>query len=97
MSTDDYRAEARALLERLLEDVPNHPDRAVLLEVYADELTRIHGRHAHQLLNEVIADARMRLDARLAPDPLRQTIASVQTTVQDIWKSLTQPFNERPE
>jgi hypothetical protein len=88
MSIDDFRAEARELLARLLDDAPAHSNREMLLEVYAEELARLHGQHAHQLLNDVISDARTRLDARLSPDPLRQTIATVQTTVQDLWKNL---------
>lgn len=40
------------------------------------------------MLSEVIEDARTRLDARLSPDPVRQTIAGVQTTIQDIWNAL---------
>ena len=88
MTTDDFRAETRALLARLLADAATHPNREMLLEVYVDELTRLYGQQAHQLLNEVINDARTRLDARLSPDPLRQTIATVQTTVQDLWKTL---------
>jgi hypothetical protein len=90
MAIDDFRAEARELLARMLEDAPAHANREMLLEVYAEELARLHGQHAHQLLSDVIADARTRLDARLSPDPLRQTIATVQTTVQDLWKSLWQ-------
>ena len=97
MSVDDFRAEARGLLSRLLEDAPEHPNRDMLLEVYAEELARLHGQHAHQLLNDVIVDARTRLDARLSPDPLRQTIATVQTTMQDIWKSLTQTRGGPPD
>ena len=97
MSVDDFRAEARSLLARLLEDAPEHANREMLVEVYAEELTRLHGQHAHQLLNDVIVDARTRLDARLSPDPLRQTIATVQTTVQDIWKSLTQTLGGPPD
>lgn len=88
MSLDDFRTETRALLIRLLEDAPAAPNRDMLLEVYVDEMTRLYGRQAHELLNEVINDTRTRLDARLSPDPLRQTIASVQTTVQDLWKNL---------
>ena len=88
MSTDDFRAEARMLLARLIEEAPGHPNHDILIEVYAEELTRLHGQQAHQLLNDVIIDARTRLDARLSPDPLRQTIATVQTTVQDLWKNL---------
>jgi hypothetical protein len=97
MTTDDFRAETRALLARLLEDAATHLNREMLLEVYVDELTRLYGQQAHQLLNEVINDARTRLDARLSPDPLRQTIATVQTTVQDLWKTLTQSFSGPPE
>ena len=88
MSTNDFHAEACALLARMLEDAPAHANRDMLIEVYAEELTRLHGQHAHQLLQDVIADARTRLDARLSPDPVRQTIATVQTTMQDLWKSL---------
>lgn len=91
MSTDNLRADARALLERLLEEAAAHPSREVLIEVYVDEITRLYGEHAHQLLNEVINDARTRLDARLSPDPIRQTIATVQTTVQDLWKTIWGP------
>jgi hypothetical protein len=43
------------------------------------------------LLNDVISDVRTRLDARLSPDPIRQTIATVQTTVQDLWKNIWGP------
>ena len=88
MSTEDFRGEVRALLEQLLNDAPNTADREMLLSAYVDELTKLHGHFAHQLLNDVIEDARTRLDARLSPDPIRQTIATVQTTVQDLWKNL---------
>jgi hypothetical protein len=91
MSTEDFRSDARILLERLLQEAQTSPDREQMLETYADQFTRMHGHYAHQLLNEVIEDARTRLDARLSPDPIRQTIASVQTTVQDVWKSLWGP------
>ena len=91
MSTEDFRGEARAMLDRLLKDAPTTDDREMLLEVYADELTKLHRDHAHALLNDVISDVRTRLDARLSPDPIRQTIATVQTTVQDIWKNLWGP------
>jgi hypothetical protein len=40
------------------------------------------------MLTEVIEDTRTRLDALLSPDPVRQTIAGVQTTLQDLWNSL---------
>jgi hypothetical protein len=88
MSTDDFRGEARAMLQRLIEEAPNTADRDMLVEVYVDELTKLHGHFAHRLLTDVIEDARTRLDARLSPDPIRQTIATVQTTVQDLWKNL---------
>ena len=88
MSTDDFRGETRALLERLLSEEPEHATRDMLLEVYVDEFTKLHGHFAHLLLTDVINDARTRLDARLSPDPIRQTIATVQTTVQDLWKNL---------
>lgn len=90
MSTDDFRGEARALLEQLLNEAPNAANRDVMLEVYVDEFTKLHGHYAHSLLTDIINDARTRLDARLSPDPIRQTIATVQTTVQDLWKSLWQ-------
>lgn len=88
MTTDEFRAATRAMLARLIDDAATHPNREMLLEVYVDELSRLYGQQAHQLLNEVINDARTRLDARLSPDPVRQTIATVQTTVQDLWKTL---------
>ncbi|MFO7169230.1 MAG: hypothetical protein DIU80_014495 [Chloroflexota bacterium] len=90
MSTEDFRSEAREILARLIAEAPSAADRESLLDNYADDLTRLYGRYAHQLLHEVIEDARTRLDARLSPDPIRQTIATVQTTVQDVWKSLWQ-------
>lgn len=96
MSTDNFRADVRELLAHLLDDAPTHPNRDMLIEVYTEELTQLHGQHAHQLLTDVINDTRTRLDARLSPDPIRQTIATVQTTVQDLWKSLTQSFGDRP-
>jgi hypothetical protein len=97
MSTDDFRGEARALLDRLLDEAATNPNREMLLEIYAEEFTKLHGEYAHGLLNDVINDVRTRLDARLSPDPIRQTIATVQTTVQDIWKSLTQTLGPPPE
>jgi hypothetical protein len=95
MSIDDYRADVRALLERFLAEASETDDKALMVQMYTDELALLHGRYAHRLLEEVMADAHTRLDARLAPDPLRQTIASVQTTVQDIWRTLWGPPNER--
>lgn len=91
MSTDNLRDDARALLGRLLEDAPSHPNREMLIEIYVDELTKLYSEHAHQLLTDVINDAHTRLDARLSPDPIRQTIATVQTTVQDLWKNIWGP------
>ena len=90
MSIDDFRAEARALLTRMLEEAATNDQHDMLLEIYAEEFTKLHGEYAHGLLNDVINDVRTRLDARLSPDPIRQTIATVQTTVQDLWKSLWQ-------
>jgi hypothetical protein len=91
MSTEDFRGEARALLNQLLDDAQTNPNRDMLLEVFVDEFTKLHGHFAHELLNDVINDARTRLDARLSPDPIRQTIATVQTTVQDLWKNIWGP------
>jgi hypothetical protein len=92
MATDDFRAEARALLERMLGEAhTRNTEIPLVLDTYADELTRLYGQHAHLLFTELIEDARTRLDARLSPDPLRQTIASVQTTVQDLWKTIWGP------
>ena len=88
MSSDDFRNDARALMARLLEDAPSASDREMLLEVYTEEMTNLHRQYAHTLLSDVINDARTRLDARLSPDPIRQTIATVQTTVQDLWKNI---------
>jgi hypothetical protein len=92
MAAEEFRAEARILLERLIGEAHTKGDALPeLLETYADEMTRIHGLHAHLLLNEIIEDARARLDARLSPDPIRQTIASVQTAAQDLWKTIWGP------
>ncbi|MGQ9549162.1 MAG: hypothetical protein ACUVWS_11085 [Roseiflexus sp.] len=95
MGVDDFRLEARRLLERMLAETPQTDERDVLIEQYTDELTMLYGRHAHTLLTEVIEDARTRLDARLSPDPIRQTIATVQTTVQDLWNALWGPGDTR--
>jgi predicted nucleotidyltransferase len=91
MSAEDFRSQARELLARIIIEAPGTADRESLLDNYADDLTRLYGQHAHALLHEVIEDARTRLDARLSPDPVRQTIATVQTTVQDIWKNIWGP------
>ena len=90
MSTDDFRSEAHALLSRLLDEAATNEQREMMLEIYSEEFTKLHRDYAHSLLNDVINDVRTRLDARLSPDPIRQTIATVQTTVQDLWKSLWQ-------
>lgn len=84
MSAEAFGANARTLFIKMLEDAPAADQRQVI-EVYAELLTRLHAVEAHSLLNQVIADAKLRLDARLSPDPVRQGIASVQSTVQDVW------------
>lgn len=96
MSTDDFRSDVRALLQQVLSEAQTTTNSDVMLEVYVEEFARLHGDYAHKLLTEVFSDARTRLDARLSPDPIRQTIATVQTTVQDIWKSLTQTISGGP-
>ncbi|PDW00660.1 hypothetical protein [Candidatus Viridilinea mediisalina] len=87
MSIETFRDQTRQILENLLTETPK-ADRAELLEAYTEVITRLHAVESHQLLNEVLDDARTRLDARLSPDPVRQTLAGVQTTIQDIWNSL---------
>jgi hypothetical protein len=87
MSIDSFREHARQLLENLLNETPK-ADRRQLVEAYTEVLTKLYVAESHQLLTEVIEDARTRLDARLSPDPVRQTIAGVQSTIQDIWDSL---------
>jgi hypothetical protein len=87
MSLESFRDHTRQILENLLAETPK-ADRQQLLEAYTEVLVRLHTVESHQLLNEVIEDARTRLDARLSPDPVRQTIAGVQTTIQDIWNAL---------
>lgn len=87
MSSDSFRDGARQILENLLSETPK-ADRRELVEAYAEVLTRLYAAESHRLLSEVIEDARTRLDARLSPDPVRQTIAGVQTTIQDIWNAL---------
>lgn len=87
MSIESFRDNARRMLENMLNETPrSDPDQ--LLDTYADMLTQLYAAESHMLLTEVIEDVRTRLDARLSPDPIRQTIASVQTTVQDLWQSL---------
>ena len=87
MSADSFRDGARQILENLLAVTPK-ADRSELIEAYAEVLTRLYAVESHKLLSDVIEDARTRLDPRLSPDPVRQTIAGVQTTIQDIWNSL---------
>lgn len=87
MSIETFRDKTRFILVNMLNEAPQS-DREQLIDAYADILTQLHATETHSLLTEVIDDARTRLDARLSPDPLRQTIASVQTTVQDLWRSL---------
>ncbi len=95
MGVDDFRAEARRLLQQMLDDAQQTDEREALIDRFTDELTMLYGRHTHALLTEVIEDARTRLDARLSPDPIRQTIATVQTTVQDLWNALWGPGDIR--
>lgn len=87
MSTDSFRDNARKILDNMLSETPK-ADRQQLVEAYADLLTQLYAHESHRLLSDVIDDARTRLDARLSPDPVRQTIAGVQTTLQDLWNSL---------
>ncbi|ACL25229.1 hypothetical protein [Chloroflexus aggregans] len=87
MAIEDFYTRARQILANLLAETPK-ADREQLLDAYAELLTRLHAEEAHRMLHEVIEDARTRLDARLSPDPIRQTIAGVQTTLQDLWNSL---------
>ncbi|MBP1465135.1 hypothetical protein EYB53_005385 [Candidatus Chloroploca sp. M-50] len=87
MSIESFRDNAREILTNMLAETPR-ADRHELIEVYTDAMTRLYAVEAHRLLSEVIEDSRTRLDARLSPDPVRQTIAGVQTTIQDIWDNL---------
>lgn len=87
MSIDSFRDQTRQVLENLLNETPK-ADRRELLEAYTEVLTRLYAQHSYDLLQDVIEDARTRLDARLSPDPVRQTIAGVQSTIQDLWNSL---------
>lgn len=89
MSLESFHTKARATLAHMLKEAPDtHPED--LLDAYADMLTRLHAAEAHELFGQVLDDARTRLDARLSPDPLTQGIASVQTTMQDLWRSFWQ-------
>lgn len=87
MSIENFRDGARRVLENMLSETPK-ADRRELVEAYTEVLTRLYVEESHRLLTDVIDDARTRLDARLSPDPVRQTIAGVQTTIQDIWNNL---------
>jgi hypothetical protein len=87
MSIDTFRDQTRQILENLLNETPK-ADRRELVEAYTEVITRLYAEHSYMLLQDVIDDARTRLDARLSPDPVRQTLAGVQTTIQDIWNSL---------
>jgi hypothetical protein len=88
MAIEDFYTRARQILANLLDDETPKADREQLLDAYAELLTRLYAEEAHRMLTEVIEDARTRLDARLSPDPIRQTIAGVQSTLQDLWNSL---------
>lgn len=88
---DDFRTDAAALLDQMLKDASASPNREELLRHYTEQFALMHNHYAHQMLDSLIADAHTRLDAKLSPDPVRQTIASVQTTVQDVWKSIWGP------
>ncbi len=92
MAIETFREKVHAILQDMLNESAD-VDQQELLNAYANVLTQLHADEAHRLLTEVINDARTRLDARLSPDPLRQTIATMQTTVQDLWRSL---WNEEP-
>jgi hypothetical protein len=89
MSVESFRNQARMLLDQMMHETPK-ADPEQVLDAYADALAQLHASESHMLLNEVMDDVRTRLDARLSPDPVRQTIANVQTTVQDFWRSLWQ-------
>ncbi len=86
MSLESYREETRAMLYRMLYE-SRTADHNALVDHYAERLTRLFAAEAHALLTDVLKDTHTRLDARLSPDPVTQGIASVQTTMQDIWRS----------
>lgn len=88
---EDARSDTYQLLDQLLKDYSANPDREELLKRYTEQFTLMNNFYAHKLLEELLADTRTRLDAKLAPDPLRQTVASVQTTMQDFWKNIFGP------
>jgi len=85
---DDLRSDAYQLLDQMLKDASAGPNREELLQRYTEQLVLMNNYYSHKLLDELLAETKTRLDARLAPDPLQQTVASVQTTFQDIWKNI---------
>lgn len=88
MSIESFREQTRILLYRMLYETRNPgTDPNLLVDTYADMLSQLHASETHMLLEEVLEDARVRLDARLSPDPVTQGIASMQTTMQDLWRS----------
>ncbi|NJK80737.1 MAG: hypothetical protein HC876_20930 [Chloroflexaceae bacterium] len=87
MSVERFHEQARAILYRMLNE-SHGSDPNILVDAYANMLTQLHMNETHELLNDVLNDAKTRLDARLSPDPVTQGIASVQTTMQDLWRSL---------
>jgi hypothetical protein len=89
MNPEELRAELRAILESAINTPSATADRELLVQLHTEELVRTFGRYAHQLLDETLGDAHTRIDAKLSPDPVRQTIATVQTTLQDIWRGIT--------
>jgi hypothetical protein len=86
MSIESFYGETQELLRRMLHEAPQS-DPEQLTATYADLLTRLHAAESHELFRQVLDDAKVRLDARLSPDPVSQGIASVQTTLQDLWRS----------
>lgn len=90
MSLESFRSSAYVIISRMLDQASN-TSREELLNTTLDQLEELYARESHQLLNQVLDDVRIRLDARLSPDPVNQTIASVQTTMQDLFDSLWRP------
>lgn len=87
-NSDDFREDTYKLLDQLLKDASAGPDRQELLQRYTEQFSLMHSFYAHKVLDELLAETRTRLDARLAPDPLKQTVANVQTTFQDFLKNI---------
>ncbi|NJP04622.1 MAG: hypothetical protein HC837_02795 [Chloroflexaceae bacterium] len=94
MSTESFRSHTRNLLNHMLDD-RSTISRDYLLDVYADRIAQLHAVYAHEMFNQVLDDARIRLDARLSPDPVTQTVANMQTTLQDIWQAFWDDQNQR--